>query len=42
MKIKKKIKISFFGDSGVGKTSILNLFLGLKYKEDIPITKWIC
>ena len=38
---KKKIKISFFGDSGVGKTSILNLFLGLKYKEDIPITKWI-
>ena len=38
---RKVLKLGIFGDSGVGKTSILNLFLGLKYKEDIPITKWI-
>ena len=35
---KQKIRISFFGDSGVGKTCILRSLLGLEYNEEILST----
>ena len=34
----KKIKTGFYGDSGVGKSSIINSFLGLEFDKDILST----
>ena len=34
----KEIRLIVFGDSSVGKTSILNSFKGIEFKEDITAT----